>query len=137
MPCDAVFEFKIPQKPHEVVCSVVQSEYKIQLSDTVCIKDGLSSFNLLIVSFFSRAESPILGWVSNHESRINVLRVEMKYINIIEANLVISQYSLHNKMSNLEIFTLIALRSNFVTSKTFNLVCSPHISLIMSDSVYI
>ena len=32
----------------------------------------------------------------------------MKYINIIEANLVISQYSVHNKMSNLEILILLS-----------------------------
>ena len=62
-----------------------------------------------------RIESPILGWVSNHERSINVWRVEMKYINIIEANLVISQYSVHNKMSNLEILICSALRSNTVT----------------------
>ena len=81
---------------------------KIELCETVSLEDGLSSFNLLIGSFFLRIESPILGWVSNHERSINVWRVEMKYINIIEANLVISQYSVHNKMSNFEILILLS-----------------------------
>ena len=83
-------------------------KYKMKLCETVSLEDGLSSFNLLIGSFFSSIESPILGWVSNHERSINVWRVEMKYINIIEANLVISQYSVHNKMSNFEILILLS-----------------------------